>query len=201
MDSQAWDARYGVAPSMWGAEPNRWVVGELADLPAGRALDLAAGEGRNSLWLAGRGWRVTAVDFSAVAVERARGLAEAAGLAERLTLVRADLLDYRPEAGAYDLALVAYLHLPAEQRRGVLRRAAEALAPGGTLLVTGHDSSNLTEGVGGPQDAAVLFTPQDVLDDLAGLGLRTVRSERLRRVVPDSGGAEAIDALVRAVRR
>ncbi|AUG75071.1 methyltransferase [Kitasatospora sp. MMS16-BH015] len=212
MDSQAWDARYAVAASMWGAEPNRWVVRELGALAAGRALDLASGEGRNALWLAGRGWRVTAVDFSEVAVDRARQLAEAAEVTERLTVLRADLLDYRPTPGGYDLVLIAYLHLPAAQRRGVLRRAAEALAPGGTLLVTGHDSTNPTEGVGGPQDPAVLYSPQDLLDDLAGLGLHTVRAERLHRPVAGSGtgrgtaaggengSAEAVDALVRVDR-
>ncbi|WP_441248407.1 class I SAM-dependent methyltransferase [Kitasatospora sp. McL0602] len=203
MDSQAWDDRYGQAELMWGTAANRWVVQEAASLPPGRALDLAAGEGRNSLWLADRGWQVTAVDFSEVALDRARRLADARPEpAGSVTLLRADLLTHRPEPGSFDLVVVAYLQLPGEQRRAVLRRAGEALAPGGTLLVVGHDSSNLTEGTGGPQDPAVLFTPQDVLDDLAGQALTTVRAERVRRPVarPDGGTADAIDALVRLVR-
>ncbi|GAA1085947.1 class I SAM-dependent methyltransferase [Kitasatospora arboriphila] len=203
MDSQDWDERYRATEQLWGVEPNRWVVRECEELPAGRALDLAAGEGRNSIWLAERGWRATAVDFSAVALDRGRALAATrpAGTADRIDWVHADVLAHTAEPAGYDLALVAYLQLPAADRRTALRRAAEALAPGGTLLVVGHDSLNLTEGTGGPQDPRVLFTPDDVLDDLAGTGLESVRAERVRRTVaaPDGHGTagEAIDALVR----
>jgi hypothetical protein len=92
-----------------------------------------------------------------------------------------------------------YLHLPARQRRQVLLRSAAALAPGGVLLVVGHDSSNPLEGIGGPQDPSVLFAPEDVVEDLSGL--RIERSERVTRtVVTDAGEATAIDALVRARR-
>ncbi|MFC9327542.1 class I SAM-dependent methyltransferase [Kitasatospora sp. NPDC057015] len=204
MDSHDWDARYGATELVWGTDPNRWVVREASGLPAGRALDLAAGEGRNSIWLAARGWRVTAVDYSEVAVERGRRLA-AAGLpevAERLTWVRADALGHRPGPAGYDLVMVVYLHLPADQRRIVLDHAASALAPGATLLVVGHATENLTRGVGGPQDARVLYSPQDVLADLDGRGLRTVRAEHVRRPVVTAEGepAEAIDTLVRLER-
>lgn len=200
MDSRVWDARYDSAQLVWGAEPNRWVVREAAHLSPGRALDLAAGEGRNSIWLAARGWQVTAVDFSAVALERAGRLAAAqpGDIADRLTLVHADVLEFHPDPGGYDLVLIAYLHLPAEQRRAVLRLAADALAPGARLLVVGHDTSNLTDGVGGPQDPRVLFTPQDVLADLAGHTLTTVCAERVHRPVagPHGTTVDAIDALV-----
>ncbi|MEE1941332.1 class I SAM-dependent methyltransferase [Streptomyces sp. TRM 70361] len=209
MDSRAWDERYAATELVWGEEPNRWVARETGGLVPGRALDLAAGEGRNAVWLAARGWRVTAVDFSAVALERGRRLAarQPAGAADRVTWVVADLTGYRPEPGGYDLVLVVYLHLPAGRRRTVLRRAARAVAAGGTLLVVGHDSVNLTEGVGGPQDPEVLFTPEDVLADALGAtagqgpgpGLETVRAERVRRPAtgPDGEPAEAVDALVR----
>ncbi|MDR3084227.1 MAG: class I SAM-dependent methyltransferase [Streptomyces sp.] len=204
-DSRAWDERYAARDLVWGAEPNRWVVRETADLQPGRALDLAAGEGRNALWLASRGWRVTAVDFSGAALDRGRQLAAAqpAEVADRLTWVRADVRTHQPDPGAFDLVVVAYLHLPADQRRTALRHAAQALAPSGTLLVVGHDTTNLTAGVGGPQDPRVLFTPDDVLADLGpgqGAGLEPVRAERVRRPVaqgPDKGTADAIDALVR----
>lgn len=197
-DSSAWDARYASRELVWGGEPNRWVVRETAGLPPGRALDLAAGEGRNALWLASEGWQATAVDFSGVALDRGRSLAAGrpAEEADRLSWVQADVCAYRPAPGAFDLVVIAYLHLPAVRRRAVHRRAAEALAPGGTLLVVGHDTTNLTGGVGGPQDPAILFTPADVLDDLTGSGLETVRAERVHRPVGDSG-AYAIDALVR----
>ncbi|GAA2748700.1 class I SAM-dependent methyltransferase [Kitasatospora cinereorecta] len=204
MDSHAWDARYAAADLVWGTEPNRWVAAETADLPPGRALDLAAGEGRNSLWLAARGWRVTAVDFAAVAIDRARRLAAQlpADVSARVDLVRADLLDYRPEEGGYDLVVIAYLQLPGAAMGAVLRTAAGALAPGGTLLLVGHDATNLTDGTGGPQDPAVLHTPDGVLAHLDGLGLATDRAERVRRPVarPDGTTADAIDTLVRVHR-
>ena len=204
MDSHDWDARYGATDLVWGTEPNRWVVRECAGLPAGRALDLAAGEGRNGIWLAVQGWQVTAVDFSQVAVDRGRRLAAAGGpeVAGRLDWIRADALGYRPAPGGLDLVLIAYLHLPAAERRRVLGTAAAALAPGGTLLVVGHATVNLTEGSGGPQDARVLFGPEDIVADLAEHGLRTVRAEHVRRPVTTADGvsAQAVDALVRLER-
>ncbi|MFG2825267.1 class I SAM-dependent methyltransferase [Kitasatospora sp. NPDC048365] len=201
MDSSAWDTRYRSSELVWGTEPNRWVAAETADLTPGRALDLAAGEGRNSLWLAARGWRVTAVDFSPVALGRARTLAAAlpADNAARVELVEADVLAYEPEAAGYDLVLIAYLQLPGEQLGSVLVRAAGAVAPGGTLLVVGHDSTNLAEGVGGPQDPAVLYRLPEVLATLADTGLTAVRAERVRRPAtrPDGTAGEAVDTLVR----
>ncbi|MFB7907104.1 methyltransferase domain-containing protein [Kitasatospora sp. NPDC056076] len=216
MDSQGWDDRYAASELVWGAAPNRWVVRELTGRTPGHALDLATGEGRNAIWLAARGWEVTGLDFSAVALERAERLtAELPDeVADRLTWRHGDARTHEAPTVGYDLVLVAYLHLPAADRRAALHRAAEALAPGGTLLVIGHDLSNLTEGVGGPQDPAVLLTPQDVLADLAPYGLHTVRAERVRREVDTepghrggaTGGATgvatgvAIDALVRLER-
>ncbi|MFF2950135.1 class I SAM-dependent methyltransferase [Kitasatospora sp. NPDC057965] len=199
MDSRAWDDRYAASELVWGTEANRWVVRELAGHTPGRALDLAAGEGRNAMWLAALGWEVTGLDFSTVALGRAERLTAALPdeVADRLTWRHGDARTFEAPPEGYDLVLVAYLQLPAADRRAALRRAAAALAPGGTLLVVGHDSGNLTEGVGGPQDPAVLFTPDDVLADLADAGLRTVRAEGVRRPV---GEAEAIDALVRLER-
>ncbi|MFJ3216452.1 class I SAM-dependent methyltransferase [Kitasatospora sp. NPDC086801] len=212
MDSQDWDDRYAGSALVWGAEPNRWVVRELTGhTPAhtpGHALDLATGEGRNAIWLATLGWEVTGLDYSAVALERAERLTADLPdeVADRLTWRHGDARTFDAPAAGYDLILVAYLQVPAQDRRAALRRAAAALAPGGTLLVIGHDLSNLTEGVGGPQDPAVLFTPQDVLADLADHGLRTVRAERVHRPVgPEpghkgEGGGVAIDVLVRLER-
>ncbi|HEV7755867.1 MAG TPA: class I SAM-dependent methyltransferase [Mycobacteriales bacterium] len=201
MDAADWDARYTATAELeWGAEPNRWVAAELADLPPGRACDLGAGEGRNALWLASRGWEVTAVDFSGAALDKGRPLAEARSLP--VSWVRADVRRYAVEARAYDAVVLAYLHLSGAERRTVVRAAAEGLAPAGVLIVVGHDTTNVAEGVGGPQDTAVLFTPEDVVADLAALpGLAVERAERVRRTVQrDEGPREAIDALVR-VRR
>lgn len=204
MDSNAWDARYAASDLVWSAGPNMFVEQLLADLPPGRALDLAAGEGRNALWLAGRGWQATAVDFSGVAMERAAELAaqRLGADAGRLTTIQADLLTWTPEPAGFDLVLAAYLHLVPEQRTPVMRRAADAVAPGGTLLVVGHDLRNIAEGHGGPQDPTVLCGPDDIVADIAPSGLVVDRAETVVRPVAldDGGVANALDMLVLAHR-
>jgi SAM-dependent methyltransferase len=194
VDAKAWDERYAASELVWSVGPNQFVERELADLPPGRALDLAAGEGRNAIWLARRGWEVTAADFSQVALDKGR---RQAGHDLPVRWVCADATTW-DEPAAYDLALIAYLQLPAAERRAAVRAAFHALRPGGTLLVVAHDSTNLTEGTGGPQDPAVLYTADDVLADLDGDGYETRRAGRVARVVD---GATAWDALVRLVRR
>jgi len=200
VDSQQWDERYSGAEFEWTTRPNQFVAAELAGLPPGRALDLAAGEGRNTVWLAERGWRVTAVDFSRVGLEKGRKLSAARGVDDaRVDWIAADLREYEPEHGAFDLVLIAYVQVTPELRARVLARAAAATAPGGTVFVIGHDLANLTEGVGGPQDPDVLYTPEAVSAELAGL--RIVRAERVHRAVDrDDGPATAVDTMVRAVR-
>jgi SAM-dependent methyltransferase len=191
-----WDTRYAETGLLWSRDPNRFLVAEAADLSPGRALDLACGEGRNAIWLAERGWRVTAVDFSEVAIAKARERAAQDG--SEVDFHCLDLLDYEPEPGSYDLVLVLYLQLPAAERRLVLGRAASALAPGGNFLLVGHDLVNLTEGVGGPSDPNVLYTPADIVAELPGLEIE--KAERVFRDVPDAE-RRAVDALVRAHRR
>jgi len=195
MNSQEWDQRYATTDLVWGAGPNRFLVAEVEGLPPGRALDLGCGEGRNAIWLAQRGWQVSGVDFSEAGLDKARHLAVERGV--EVTWVRADLLDYQPDHGAFDLVIVMYIQLPAAQLADVMKRAGTALAPGGTLLVVGHDLLNLSEGHGGPQNPEVLFTPADIERDLPGLGIE--RAERvLRPVTVDGREVTAIDALVRA---
>ncbi len=132
MSSEAWDRRYASTELVWSAGPNRLFAAEAAELPPGRALDLACGEGRTAIWLAERGWDVTAVDFSRVALEKARAIAERRGVAPRL--IQADLLEYRPAGRAFDLVAVLYLQLRAADLRVVLTRAAAAVAPGPLAL-------------------------------------------------------------------
>ena len=199
VDREEWNRRYAGTELLWTARPNRFLVGEADDLRPGRALDLACGEGRNAVWLAEQGWRVTGVDFSDVALAKARELAAARGV--EADWVQADLLDYRPERRAYDLVLLFYLQLPADQRREIVRAAADAVAAGGTLLVVAHDSSNLEHGHGGPKEAAVLYTAADVVSDLDGSRLEIERAEWVERPVATTDGDEtALDALVRARR-
>jgi SAM-dependent methyltransferase len=192
-----WNARYAQRELVWSAEPNRLFAAEVGPLPPGRALDLACGEGRNAVWLAERGWRVIGVDFSDVAVAKAAELAAARGV--EVDWVVADLLDYRPEPRSFDLVALLYLQLPREELLRVVRAAVDAVAPGGTLLVVAHDSTNLTAGHGGPKDAAVLYTAGDVVPELGDLVVE--RAEAVERTVPlAEGEAIAIDAVVRARR-
>jgi len=201
MDAAAWDARYAATDLVWSAEPNAFVAAETAALAPGRALDLAGGEGRNAIWLAESGWRVTMVEFSRVALEKAATLAARRDVT--LDLVEADVTTYGPDARSFDLVLVAYLQTDEAARTEWLGRAADALAPGGTLLIVCHDASNLEHGYGGPQDASVLATPADVAARIAAHDptLTIERAEVVERTVdtPD-GPCVALDHLVRARR-
>ena len=195
MQREDWDKRYASVENLWAVKPNRFLVAEVTGLKPGRALDLACGEGQNAIWLATLGWDVTGVDFSEVAIAKGRSRADRDGV--RVEFVCADLLGYEPAAGAFDLVVVLYLHIPADGRGQVLARAAAALAPGGTFVLVGHDLTNLTDGVGGPSDPDLLCTPDQIASELPGLEI--VKAERVLR---DVAGEErdAIDALVRARR-
>jgi SAM-dependent methyltransferase len=201
MDARAWDDRYAASELVWSREPNQFVAAALADLPPGSAVDLAAGEGRNAIWLASRGWSATAVDFSQVALDKGARL----GGDLDVTWVRADATTWQPPAPV-DLVVVAYLQVPAADRRKAVRSAVGMLRPGGTFLLVAHDSTNLAEGTGGPQDPTVLMSADDVLGDLDGIEVEVLRAERVAREVTteDPHGGEqrrtAWDCLVRLVR-
>ncbi|MEX5717982.1 class I SAM-dependent methyltransferase [Geodermatophilus maliterrae] len=186
MRAEDWDARYAER-QQWSAEPNPLVAELAGPLPPGDAVDLAAGEGRHALWLAGRGWRATAVDFSTAGL--ARGQAQPG--ADRVTWVTADVTAWDTAPASQDLVLVAYLHLPAESTTALLRRAVGWLRPGGRLLVLGHDVDNLAHGVGGPQDPAILHST-DRLAAVAEL-LDVDRLGQVRRATPSG---TALDTLL-----
>lgn len=190
MDSTAWDERYTAKERLWSVSPNLFVEDRLGPIEPGVGLDLAAGEGRNALWLRGRGWKMTAIDFSSVAVERGRDIDD------ELQWVVGDVLTWEPD-GAFDLVLIAYLHLLENQFRPVVERAATWLVPGGELFMIGHDLTNLEKGHGGPQAPEVLWE----LDKIKGwlLGLTIIEAQVVRRPVEtDEGVVFARDTLVRA---
>ena len=181
-----WDERYAER-QQWSSEPNALIAELLAGLPPGEAVDLAAGEGRHALWLAGLGWRVTAVDFSAVGL--ARGAAQPG--AERVSWVTADVTTWTAPPASQDLVVVAYLHLPQDDTIAVLARAVGWLRTGGRLLVLGHDLANIDSGVGGPQEPAILHSVER-LAPVAEL-LRVDRLEQVRRETP---AGTALDTLL-----
>lgn len=140
--AEFWEARYltrqGESGSAWSGKVNAAVESEVAELEPGTALELGSGEGGDALWLAARGWQVTAVDISANALALAAGKAAERGLADRIEWVQADLATWHPSV-EYDLVSSAFLHSPVElPREKILRRAVSAVAPGGRLLVVGH---------------------------------------------------------------
>lgn len=207
MDAASWDERYSGSGFVWSTEPNQFLPPAVADLPVGTALDLACGEGRNAVWLATQGWTATGVDFSAAGLDKAAQLADANGVADRTRWVCADVTTWVPDA-VVDLVVVFYLHLPEPLRRAAMGVAVAALAPGGMALVVGHDVTNLTDGVGGPPDPAVLCGPHEIVADLLAADplLAVARAERVQRVVTVEGAdgpveRHAIDCLVLASRR
>lgn len=180
-DVARWDERYAERGRLWSVEPNVTVAEVVAPMTPGRALDLGAGEGRHALWLARRGWQVTAVDFSAVGIDRAR---EQPG-GDGVEWIVDDVRTWHPVPGrTYDLVLVAYLHLADEG----FHRATSWLAPGGALVVVGHALRNMRDGVGGPRDPRLLYTEERLREAATGLHI-----ERLGEVHRDTRDGIAID--------
>ncbi len=191
-DAEAWDRRYRSRPSLWSDEPNPHLVDLDTALLPGRALELGAGEGHNALWLARRGWHTTAVDFSAVALQRAQTRADRDGL--HVDWVLADLRAYQPPQAAFDLVVIANVHLAASDRDTVLRAAADVVAKGGHLFVVGHDLADANQGHGGPTDPELFYTPDRLRDALGGIPLS--RCESVSRPIPTNRPTDtAIDTL------
>ncbi|HAM44479.1 MAG TPA: class I SAM-dependent methyltransferase [Propionibacteriaceae bacterium] len=197
-DSATWTERYAAAAMVWDTTPNQFVVEACTNLPPGRALDLGAGEGRNAIWLAGRGWTVTAVDFASIAVGRIAS--HAALQSVRLDAIVANALNYHPAPDSFDLALLCYLQLPVGQLRKAISNAVSGLDVGGRLVVVAHDESNLPNGVGGPKDPDLLTNADTVAKIATELGLQVVRAELVTREVrTDLGLQQALDYVVEAV--
>ncbi|MGC8473230.1 MAG: methyltransferase domain-containing protein [Candidatus Dormibacteria bacterium] len=191
----AWDERHRQRP--FSADPDPLVLEVASSLPKGRALDLGSGAGRNSLGLVELGWTVTAVDFSKVALDQLRSAAGERGM--DLEVVQADLLHYRPPQEAFQLCLLANIHLPEEQLAGVLTVAASSLAHGGHLLVIGHHAE--APGGHGPRHAGLLFT-EERISRLVPPELEVVRLERHhRRHGGDRSDTEDLTLLLLARRR
>lgn len=196
MDASAWNDRYAQTDLVWSAGPNTFVVDHV-DARPGRALDVACGEGRNALWLAEQGWEVVGVDFSDVAIDKARRIAERRGVEVDWRV--GDVTDPDLVEGTFDLVLVAYLHLPEAELAPLLEHLAGRVALGGTLLLIGHHVDNLERGYGGPPDPAVLQDPDRIAELLGDLYIEQA-TEVTRTVETDDGPRTALDALVVARR-
>lgn len=163
-DEVFWDQRYRSHQSLWSGNPNPYLVTEAESLAPGAALDVGCGEGADAIWLAERGWRVTAVDISSVALQRATANAGHAdpGVAARIEWVREDLKTWDPGPVRFDLVSAQYLHLPSVARQPLFARLAAVVAPGGTLLIVGHHPSDLQTTMPRPPEPDLFFTGDDI---------------------------------------
>ena len=200
--AQLWDERYSSRPRVWSGQPNPQLLAEAAGLRPGRALDLGCGEGADAIWLAARGWNVTAVDVSAVALERAAAHARESGQTGNIEWVRQDLAAWVPER-QYELVSAQFLHSTLMPWQAALRLAAAAVRTGGTLLVVGHHPEGLPPW-GNHHSPGTFFTAEDVVREL-GIDAPewradVVESRRRTMTGPDGGPAEIADAVLRATR-
>lgn len=159
-----WDERYGSKPTIWSGNPNQRLVEQVSDLAPGRALDVGSGEGADAIWLARRGWQVTGIDVSTVALERAATVAAGAGagIAERISWQQADVLTWGPAPETFDLVSAQFMHLPPEALAALHTRLAAAVRPGGTLLIVGHHPLDHETGVRPTGSAELLFTAEAI---------------------------------------
>ena len=197
-DQSTWEERYRSRPEIWSGRPNEQLVAEASGLEPGRALDAGCGEGGDAIWLAQRGWQVTAVDFSATAIERGRAQAAKLGVAERISWVVADLAEWVPPSGA-DLATSHFLHVPPAARKAAFGRLADAVAPGGTLLVVGHDlTDHRVERAG---FAEMVFTAEEVAGTLDSTWHPVVTELRERTAVGEDGDEVTVRDTVLVARK
>jgi SAM-dependent methyltransferase len=205
MDEAFLDERYRSSSALWSGNPNPQLVTEAADLAPGAALDVGCGEGADAIWLAQRGWRVTAVDLSGVALERSTAHALEAGVevAERIDWLHADLTGWMPGAATYDLVSAQFMHLPKDPREALFRRLAASVSPGGTLLIVGHHPSDLQTTVPRPPAPELFFTAADVAAMLDPHEWETIVSEARARPTLDPDGRTVTihDAVLRGQRQ
>jgi SAM-dependent methyltransferase len=202
--SQAtWDARYGTGERIWSGNPNPRLVEHVTGMQAGDALDVGAGEGADAVWLARRGWTVTALDISPVALAHTRGHADESGVGGRVTTLQHDLMDGGPVAGAFDLVSAQFWHPPPARRRDFDTVIGAAVRPGGTLLVVGHHPDDFETGARDPHGhAGYLYTPDDIVAVLPAERWEVrVADAPTRTVTKADGEVTVTDSVVLAVRR
>jgi thioredoxin reductase/SAM-dependent methyltransferase len=199
-----WEEFYASRAEVWSGRPNPQLVAESAELTTGAALDVGSGEGADAIWLASRGWQVTAVDLATTALQRAAAQAEARGadVAGRIRWVRADLTRWTPGEGTFDLVSAQFMHLPAVRREALFRKMAVSVRPGGTLLIVGHHPSDL-QTVPRPHRSDLYFTAEEVASSLdPGQWDIVVADARSRCVTTPDGQEHTLhDAVLRARRR
>jgi 2-polyprenyl-3-methyl-5-hydroxy-6-metoxy-1,4-benzoquinol methylase len=200
---RTWDARYAESERIWSGRPNPRLVEQVTDVAPGTALDVGAGEGADAVWLASRGWHVTATDISEVALGRVAAHAAEAGVAERVTTLHHDVLGDAPLPGGFDLVSAQYLHPPAERLAEIVGLLGAAVSPGGLLLVVGHHPDDVTSGVrSGHGHPELLFTADRVVAALPADAWDVRVAEAQTRTVDGADGPLTVtDTVVLAARR
>ena len=199
---ETWDARYAESDRIWSGNPNPRLVEHVTDLAPGDALDVGCGEGADAVWLAAQGWRVTALDVSQVALDRAAAHAEEAGVADRVATLRYDLMTGDPLPGDYDLVSLQFMHPPPDLFADLYRRAGAAVRRGGVLLVVAHHPHDVETGVREPHGPDLMFPPERLVDALGDddWDIR-VADAPTREWVRDAETLTVTDTVVLAVRR
>jgi SAM-dependent methyltransferase len=195
MTAAQWDARYESEPELWTKEPNAPLAQLAGELEPGRALDVGAGDGRNAIWLATQGWTVTAIDLSAVALQRAGE--RAAARDTHVECIVADWHEHDFGEEAFELVVVSFMHPRPDDREALFERVARALVPGGHAFVVGVVLAD--HGRRGPPDAERLYTPERVRRALRGL--EVVRCEEHAYEQDHSTGRRLVTDVVAVGRR
>lgn len=201
-EADAWEQRYQARPAVWSGDPNPQLVAEVTDLTPGRALDVGCGEGADAVWLARRGWQVTAVDIAPTAVARTAERAARAGVADRVTARRADVCVDAVDVAAYQLVSAQFVHLSGGQWAALVTRLGEAVAPGGVLLLVGHHPKDLRTTVARMHMPDMMFTAEQAaaLLDPAGWRVRVAETRPRPAVDRDGRPATVHDAVLVAER-
>lgn len=230
-DESFWDERYGSGGTVWSGLANPQLIAELSDpdisqakqsatgqgpgsgthpsASSGRvpkipktALDVGCGEGADAVWLASRGWDVTGVDISRVALQRAKEQTSGMDLAGSLTWEHHDLLKWAPPVSSFDLVSAQFMHLPKKDREPLYSRIAAAVAPGGTLLIVGHSESDIQAGARRPDAPELFFTAAEVAGSLDPKQWLVLVSASRPRASENSDGQPITihDEVLRAVR-
>ena len=203
LDRAFWEKRYESAPQIWSGNPNPQLISDVAALKSGRALDVGAGEGADAIWLAERGWQVTAADISSVALERGskQALERGTDVAERITWTQADFNEWTPAVHAFDLVSAQFMHLPSVKRIPLYQRCIDAVAPGGTLLIVGHHISDLDTDIGRWRMPDWFFTAEDIAAMLGDSWSILACDKRPRTATNASGASITIHDAVLTARR
>jgi SAM-dependent methyltransferase len=171
MDKAFWDSKYSVDEYVYTTEVNRFVKEHLSDLAPGKMIDLAGGEGRNTVFFAENGWQAENIDLSSVGLEKCQRLAAERGVSDKVFTTSASALDFESKLAPVDLAVCAYLQIPQPELEIAITRLIDNILPGGVFFGVWHALENLKDGFGGPQDPAVLPSTESMTKLLSSLPL------------------------------